>query len=135
MASGSGTASTSPDQLILSDLGSTWDFPRSQAASEQPSSGTTDPRGVRREDSPYLTVGMLFGWINAGLFLRAMGRVPPRVTPAPKIRLLLSSSCQRRCSISPDGPSPSALIPVPNDGQVPSCACAAPGLLPGENRA
>lgn len=60
MASGSGTARTSPDRQILSDLGSAWDFPPSRAASEQPSSGMTDPRGGRRGASPYLAVRRLF---------------------------------------------------------------------------
>lgn len=87
MASGSGAARTSPEWLILSDLGSTQDFPPSRAALEWQSSGTTDPLGGQHGDLPYLAVRRLFGWINAWtvstrLFLWVMGRVPPRAIPA-----------------------------------------------------
>lgn len=49
------------------------------------------------------------------------GEGPPEGNPSPQNQALaqLHLLCQRRCSVSPDGPSPSALIPVPNNGQGP----------------
>lgn len=64
------------------------------------------------------------------------GEGPPEGNLSPQNQALAQPHllCQRRCSVSPGGPSPSAPIPVPNDGQGPPVPSVAPRLLAGGKR-